>query len=120
MHEADEEQPPPLQQQRATDNLAPEYFKELSTENADLWMICIENWRSYRQMNEEQTKAAIPLFFRDGAAHWYHVLVRKKDILPHLKTPFKERYQAQDRDKWKRAAELFNLHQTANRLSDQH
>ena len=60
--------PPPPPQHRATDNLAPEYFRGLSIENTDLWMISIENWRSYRQMNEEQTKAAIPLFFRDGAA----------------------------------------------------
>ena len=76
MHEADEEQPPPPLPQRATDNLAPEYFKGLSTENADLWMTSIENWRSYRKINKEQTKAAIPLFFRDGAAHWYQALGR--------------------------------------------
>ena len=65
MHEADEGDPPPPPpppQHRATDNLAPEYFKGLSTENADLWMTSIENWRQYRQMNEDQTKAAIPLF----------------------------------------------------------
>ena len=39
MHEADEGNPPPPPpppQHRATDNLAPEYFKGLSTENADL------------------------------------------------------------------------------------
>ena len=114
MHEAEEGNPPPPQQ-RATDNLAPEYFKGLSSENADLWMTTIENWRSYRLMNEEQTKAAIPLFFRDGAAHWYQALADdKKGTLPHLKAAFKERYQAQHRDKWKRAAELCNLHQTAN------
>ena len=66
-------------------------------------------------MIEEQTKAASPLFCRDGAAHWYQALTNdKKDTLPHLKTAFKERYQAQDRHKWKRAAELFNLHQIAN------
>ena len=48
MHEAEEGQPPPPQpqQQRATDNLAPEYFKGLSTVNADLWMTSIENWDS--------------------------------------------------------------------------
>ena len=118
MHEADEKHPPPPPpppQQHATYNLAPEYFKGLSTENADLWMTSIENWRSYRQMSEEQTKAAIPLFFRDGAAHWYQALTDdKKDTLPHLKTAFKERYQVQDRDKWKRATKLFNLYQTAN------
>ena len=71
-------------------------------------------------MNEEQTKAAIPLFIRDGAAHWYQAPADdKKDTLPHLKAAFKERYQVQERDKWKRAAELFNLHQTANqRVAD--
>ena len=78
-------------------------------------MTSIGNWLSYRQMNEEQTKAAIPLFCRDGVAHWYQALADdKRDTLPPLKTAFKERYQAQERDKWKRAAELFNLHQTTN------
>ena len=53
---------PPPPQHRATDNLTPDYFRGLSTENADLWMVAIENWRSYRQMNEEQTKSGIRLF----------------------------------------------------------
>ena len=69
---------PPPPEHRATDNLASEYFRGLSTENADLWMIPIENGRSYRQMNEEQTKAAIPLFFKDGAAFWYQALADNK------------------------------------------
>ena len=35
--------PPPPPHHRATNNLAPEYFRGLTTENADLWMISIEN-----------------------------------------------------------------------------
>ena len=57
----------------------------------------------------------LSLFFRDGAAFWYQALAdNKKDTLAHHQAAFKERYQNQERDKWKRAAELFNLHQTAN------
>ena len=106
---------PPSQQHRGTDNLAPEYFRGLTTENANIWMISIDNWRTYRQMNEKQTKAAIPLFSRDVVALWYHALLdNKKDTLVHLKTAFKDRCQEQDREKWKRAGELFNLRQTAH------
>ena len=41
--EEDPPPPPPPPQHRVTDNLAPEYFRGLSTENADLWMVSIEN-----------------------------------------------------------------------------
>ena len=100
----------PPQQYRGTDNLESEYFRGLTNENADSRMISIENWRAYRQMNEEETNAAILLFFREGTALWYQALPdNKKDTLDHLNTTFKDIYQAQDRDKWKRAGELFNL-----------
>ena len=107
----------PPQKYRGTDNLEPEYFRGLTTENADSRMISIENWRAYRQINEEETKAAIPLFFREVTALWYQALPdNNKDTLDHLKTTFKDIYQAQDRDKWKRAGELFNSSQTARQL----
>ena len=66
-------------------------------------------------MSEEQTKAAIPLFFRDGAALWYQALPdNKKDTLDHLKVAVNSIYRAQDRDKWKCPGERFNLRQTTN------
>ena len=68
-------------------------------------------------MNEEEAKAAIPLFLREGTALWYQALPdNKKDTLDHLKTTFKDINQAKDWDKWKRAGELFNLSQTALQL----
>ena len=87
MHEAEGEHPPPTPpppQHRATNNLASGYFKGVSSKNADLWIIFIENWRTYRQMNEDQIKAAIPIFFRDGTALKYQALAdnKKRTIFP--------------------------------------
>ena len=50
---------------------------------------------------------------------WCSILVpgaggQQKGHPCHLQAAFKERYETQERDKWKRAAEPFNLHQTAN------
>lgn len=99
--------------------LTPAPFYGRSNEDVREFLANFALWAKYRKLDEESERAALPLLLKEGAAGWYSTQPPAVTESPAtLKAALKERYDTATANRWRRAADLWQMRQSSTQSLD--
>jgi len=102
-----------------TNNLLPQNFRGLITENAKDWIWQFENYCQYKEYSDSKKMALFKVLLVHSAAVWYDSLLpTNTDTWENMKTAFETHYNPPEFMKYQFANDLFNTKQGDSSVDD--